>query len=212
LEKSSKKPSKKRIIIAPTWRPYLSGMPKRGSSSRRLNKEFSQSNYFKNWDAILSNRNLSEALSERGFTLTFFPHPNTQPYLYQFNTRNGVGMRTYSEDSVQEILADCYLLITDYSSIAFDAAYIYSPVIYFQFDKEEFFTKGILREGYFDYQKDGFGPVCQAPEDVVQSIIKMTEKDYILPSSYKKNIFETFPYRDGKCCERIYHNVKNLVG
>jgi CDP-glycerol glycerophosphotransferase (TagB/SpsB family) len=62
--------------------------------------------------------------------------------------------------SIQDILAGTTLLITGYSSTAMEIALLHRPVLYFQFGRESFFTQDhSYRKGYFDYERDGFGPV-----------------------------------------------------
>ena len=45
----------------------------------------------------------------------------------------------------------------DYSSIAFDFAYMKKPLIYYQFDQDKYYTNHFAK-GYFDCERDGFGP------------------------------------------------------
>ena len=58
----------------------------------------------------------------------------------------------------RKIFAETDLMVTDYSSVAFDFAYLKKPVLYFQFDQADFFG-GQYGHGYYDYAKDGFGEV-----------------------------------------------------
>ena len=53
------------------------------------------------------------------------------------------------------------------SSVAFDFAYLGKPVIYAQFDKEEFYEKHDYKAGYFNYERDGFGEVVYDLESTV---------------------------------------------
>lgn len=46
------------------------------------------------------------------------------------------------QGSYSEMINECDLLVTDYSSFAVDVAYMYKPVVYYQFDEEEFFGGG----------------------------------------------------------------------
>ena len=49
-------------------------------------------------------------------------------------------------------------MLTDYSSVAFDFAYLRKPIVYAHFDKEAFFSgEHSYTAGYFDYERDGFG-------------------------------------------------------
>lgn len=52
---------------------------------------------------------------------------------------------------VQALLKSAAFLVTDYSSIAFDFAYMYKPMVYFQFDQERF-REGQYPSGYFRYE------------------------------------------------------------
>lgn len=49
-------------------------------------------------------------------------------------------------------------MVTDYSSVAFDFAYMKKSLVYAQFDREAFFEGQTYDEGYFNYETDGFGP------------------------------------------------------
>ena len=55
---------------------------------------------------------------------------------------------------VQKLLMDCALLVTDYSSVFFDVAFLRKPVVYYQFDEEEF-RKYHYQKGYFDFRDHG---------------------------------------------------------
>ena len=84
---------------------------------------------------------------------------------------------SYEGRDVQEFFARAAVVVTDYSSIAFNAAYIDRPVVYFQFDAD---TRARRRRtsgdaGYFDYDRDGFGPVTQtvpAAQSAIADIVR----------------------------------------
>ena len=51
-------------------------------------------------------------------------------------------------------------MVTDYSSLGFEMAYLERPVVYFQFDQDTFFNGAhAYRQGTWRYERDGFGPV-----------------------------------------------------
>ncbi|MDT9414117.1 CDP-glycerol glycerophosphotransferase family protein [Escherichia coli] len=54
-----------------------------------------------------------------------------------------------STGSIQTAFKDADLLITDYSSVAFDIAYMKKPIIYFQFDSDTFFCQSFLFKRVF---------------------------------------------------------------
>ena len=68
-------------------------------------------------------------------------------------------------------------MVTDYSTIAFDFAYLKKPIVYTQFDKEEFYETQTYDKGFFEYERDGFGPVCYDLDSAVEALIKIIDKD-----------------------------------
>ena len=102
------------------------------------------------------------------------------------------------------------MLISDYSSVTFDFAYLKKPVIYTQFDKEEFYKSHIYDEGYFNDKRDGFGPVCNKYEDTVTTIIDMLKNDCKLDKKYESRIKKFFKYDDHNNCKRVYEAIKNI--
>jgi len=99
-------------------------------------------------------------------------------------------------------------MVTDYSSIAFDAAYIHRPVAYFQFDTEHMLEGShVGSRGYFDFDRDGFGPVATTLDDAIREVQNLIEADE--PSAeYTARIEQTFPERDGLCSARVVEAVR----
>ena len=79
------------------------------------------------------------------------------------------------------------LLITDYSSIFFDFAYLKKPIVYSHFDIEEF-RKFQYPEGYFVYEKDGFGPICKTIDCIVDELINQIINKCKIKKKYLKRI------------------------
>ena len=53
-----------------------------------------------------------------------------------------------SSYSYKDIFAQTDLMITDYSSVAFDFAYLRKPIVYSQFDRDSFFQwRAFLHRG-----------------------------------------------------------------
>jgi|LGOV01.1.fsa_nt_gb CDP-glycerol glycerophosphotransferase (TagB/SpsB family) len=83
------------------------------------------------------------------------------------------------------------------------------PIIYYQFDKEEYFDKH-YKEGYFDYDKSSFGEVVSWEEDLIKSISRTLDKNCELDGSYQKRIDEFFVLKDKDNCERIFNEILDL--
>jgi CDP-glycerol glycerophosphotransferase (TagB/SpsB family) len=111
--------------------------------------------------------------------------------------------------SYRKVFAESSLLVTDYSSVAFDFAYLRKPLLYCQFDYSEFREKH-FQEGYFDYQRDGFGEIETNLEDTVCRIIEYMKNGCKLKDKYRIRIDSTFPFNDKNNCERVYNAIKAL--
>ncbi|EAK1595850.1 glycosyltransferase, partial [Campylobacter coli] len=193
----------RQIIIMPTWRANIVGVAL-GSSKRGLQSDFTQSEYFQKWNLLLNSNILQKLCEKYDYTIVFNPHPNIIPYLKDFNIPSYVKIANHNE-SLQELFCNSSLMITDYSSVAFEMAYLNKPVIYYQFDHEEFFNSHTYQKGYFDYKKDGFGPVVEDEESLLKELENLLQNDCNPFGIYKDNIDSTFAFKDGKCCERIYN-------
>ena len=198
------------VLVAPTWRDWLVPPLEVGSQKRSIVLEdFMATDYAANWLGVLKSPELAEAAERHGLTVGFLPHPNIQPVLAQLDLPPHVKALNFHDYDVQELFARSALLVTDYSSIAFNAAYIDRPTVYFQFDGELVLNGGhVGRRGYFDYVRDGFGPVTTELDDAVQSIVQSLKDGPQPTAEYQQRIDATFPLRDGRCCERVVHEIE----
>lgn len=191
-----------RVLIMPTWRWWL--QPEHGQPAESIIKDIRESNYFKNLMALFSNEKLIQFAKEQHLELVYFPHNQMQPFLSMFQEKlPHITCASYEEYDVQQALMDSALLITDYSSIDFDFAYMKKPLIYFQPDQEEFRERH-YPEGHFKCETDGFGPVCKTVEDVVEQLILSHRQSFQMTEEYKKRVDEFFTFRDSENTKRNY--------
>lgn len=201
----SLKKEKQYILIMPTWRRDIVGAFSKKLGTRRINKNFTQSLYFKKYNELLSSYELLNFCEKNSYELCFNPHPNILPYLNFFRLDKGIKLA--NGKNLQELFAKTALLITDYSSVAFDIALLKKPVLYYHFDKEDFFTKQ-WQSGYFDYEKDGFGAVCKNLNELLNELLK--NKKCELKEPFLSRVEEFFTFKDGGNCKRIYEEILNL--
>jgi len=97
--------------------------------------------------------------------------------------------------------------------MAFNAAYLDRPVVYFQFDAERMGEGAhVGRRGYFDYTDDGFGPVTDNVQQAVDAVVAIMTSGGKRPSAeYQRRIDVTFTERDGRCCERTTAAIEELT-
>ena len=102
------------------------------------------------------------------------------------------------------------MLVTDYSSVAFDFAYLRKPILYTQFDRDEFFSGKHLRRGYFDYERDGFGEIEYDLDSTVSRIVEYMKNGCALKEKYNERINGFFAYCDTNNSERAFNAIYAL--
>lgn len=147
------------------------------------------------------------AAEKYGYTICFMPHPNTIDGLHMFRHDPRVKFMD-SSYSYKDIFAQTDLMITDYSSVAFDFAYLRKPIVYSQFDRDSFFSGAhSYTEGYFDYERDGFGEVEHTLDGTVDRIIEYMADGCQMKEEYRKRMDETFAFNDRNCSKRVYERI-----
>lgn len=197
------------IVLMPTWRTSLAGMQNPKTGERVYNEEFVKSDYFKFYNRLINDKRLVEALKTNKYRLRFIPHNNMLVQLKDFDRNDYVDI-IEKNISYKNEFSNNSLLITDYSSVFFDFGYLKKPIIYTQFDPEDFYKGQLYKKGYFEYEKDGFGPVCRNYESSIKEIIKYIENDCKIEKKYIDRINKFFKYTDRKNCERIYDEIISL--
>ncbi len=203
----------KTLLIMPTWRNNLVGEVIGTGNERTLNPSFAQSDYARAWGSFLQSPFLKN-LVEQGMEVIFFPHANMAPYVSagQFAIPDYIVCASNGDKaSIQDFFLGADLFVTDYSSAVFDEALLDRPCFYYQFDSDGGIPRGYhFAKGYFDYQKDGFGPVASTQEQLEESIRRCVENGFEVPAIYEERSMATLAFRDGENCGRVYEAIKSL--
>jgi len=199
------------VIVAPTWRMWLTNAPDTRMDRPVDGDTFWSSRYLREWMAILRSPDLARAAERHGRRIVFMPHPNMQAMLPQIDLPPHVEPIAFEGNDVQSIYARCALLVTDYSSVAFNAAFLDRPVVYFQFDRDIVMAGGHLgRKGYFEYELDGFGPVVTEQAAAIDAIVAAIEHGPAPTPAFQARIDRTFVDRDGQACARVVDAIESL--
>lgn len=196
------------ILISPTWRRWLvasaaSGTQRFGATDGLLDSEF-----VREWTALLGDPALLALADKHALTVATLFHPNLQPFVPRLDLPAHVQNHRFEGVDVRELFARARVLVTDYSSMAFNAAYIERPVVYFQFDRDRMMQGGHFgRQGYFDYERDGYGPVALQRDAALRAVCEMVEAGPEPVEPYLSRIRAAFPARDGQCSERVYRAI-----
>lgn len=198
------------VAIMPTWRSYLTNGMIREESKFLLKRGFKNSYYYKFYINLLTSERLLEALRKHGFELHFIPHPTMFPYADLFRCSDFV--KVWGTEVVhRDIYAKSSLLVTDYSSLAFDFANLKKPIIYCQFDLDEFYGKGGHRSSsYFDFERDGFGEVVYSLDETIDMIINYVENGCVMKPIYRQRVDSFFKYQDQNNCKRVLEAINDI--
>lgn len=196
--------TKRQILMMPTWRKWLK------SAADASEAKMLESRYFKSWCGLLKSEKLAELAEAYGVQFIFYPHFEVQKYIHRFETASqNIILADFAHYDVQQLLKESMLLITDYSSVYFDFAYMQKPVLYYQFDESEYRSHH-YSQGYFDYRRDGFGEVVTEETELLVLIERYLMDGCRLKPEYQKRIEGFFPLHDEKNCERIYAEIQKL--
>ncbi|MGB8019716.1 MAG: CDP-glycerol glycerophosphotransferase family protein, partial [Candidatus Nanopelagicales bacterium] len=197
------------VLVAPTWRHWLT--TEDAAQRRTVNPDFWATDYARNWMGFLRSDRLARVVQDRGLRLAFLPHPDLQEVLDSADLPSHVTALRFAGQDVRRYFARAAAVTTDYSSMAFNAAYLERPVTYFQFDADLMFGGGhIGRGGYFKYDRDGLGPVAYDLEAAVDDLVGVLEHGRQPQPKYLERIRATFPQRDGHACERAIAAIEAL--
>lgn len=203
-------PQENIILIMPTWRSNIVGKTIGDGNERALNDAFMQTLYAQSWYKLIHSPQLKHLVDQYGYKVIFAPHANIVPYLDQFEIPSYMSIWSIhdQEGSIQNLFQKAKIMLTDYSSVAFEMAYLDKAIIYYQFDKEMIYQGShIYQKGYFEYERDGFGPVVEEVEQIEQALEQILQNDGKALEPYLTRMQETFKFKDGRCCERVYNAI-----
>lgn len=200
------------ILIMPTWRANAIGTEGSNTNERLFNPDFMSTDYAIHWHSLLHSSNLKNLINQYNYEVIFAPHANIQPYLDLFEVPAYIKVwKSNPNSSIQKLFQEAKLMITDYSSVAFEMAVLGKSTLYYQFDVDIAYSeKHTYRKGYFDYEQHGFGAVAETETELLKALEQVLQNNGEPVEPYATRIRETFPFRDGKCCERVYQSIVDL--
>ncbi len=199
----------KKIIFMPTWRTGLAIEMDPATGIRPYNQSFQKSEYYQFYNRLINDERIKKVLRENGYRGKFCVHTNNIANASDFQGNEVIEVSTDIVDYQKEFKENA-LLVTDYSSVAYDFAYLKKPVIYTQPDRDNFFTEQVYDRGYWDYEQMGFGPICYDYESTVDAIIDAVRNECKLDEKYLKRI-ESFYFKfDQNNCERVYQAIREI--
>lgn len=185
---------KRQILIMPTWRRGIDHLK---------DEQIVKLLYFRKMNSLFNNERLIKIAKEHDYDIIIKPHPKIMDILGLFDTNEYVYVDGTS--SYQELFNNSSILITDYSSVAFDFAYIKKPVIYYQYADDYHF-----HETFFDYETMGFGEVISDENELIDLVEEYIINDCEMKDNYKDRVDSFYKFKDKNNCKRVYEEIKKL--
>ena len=187
----------KMIFIMPTWRDWL------------VNNEndFVQSKYYRHYSELINSSKLNSFLKTNNIRIKFLPHIEIRlRYMHLFNSSlSNIDVVDDNEQSIQSLIKKSSLLVTDYSSICFDFAYLNKPVIFYQFDLDEYLA---YRGSFVNMYTELFGPSESSLDELINQIKLSFKNSFLVKSNYAKIAKQYINHRDKNNFQRIYELIK----
>lgn len=185
--------TKKQLLIMPTWRTYID-----------LN-HFEESTYYHTYKDLLCSQEFHALLNKHSYQAIFYPHYMFQSKVQLFKELDlpeCVVIADMSYD-VQTLLKESEILLTDFSSVFFDMMYMHKPILFYQFDEEEYRARH-YQEGYLRYRD--VGPVVHTLSEVIEQTEAILTNPNCL-DKYMSYYDQTFALRDNRNCQRVYEAI-----
>ena len=199
------------LLVMPTWRSGLVNAKNLADSKNDILRAFAESEYAKSWGSFLRTTELHELLLKHDKKLFFLLHPRAAQFIDAFALPSSIESAIPATVDFQRLLSRSVALVTDYTSVAFSFALLRRTVFHFQFDRESFFGGNHTgREGYFNYERDGFGPVSLNQDDLLMQIRVFLENGARPEPEYLARMEHAMPDVDGRSCERVFEEIVNI--
>ena len=194
------------ILVMPTWRKYIKGTYDTKTFESIYSINFNSTNFFNFYNNLINNEELLLNMEKFNFKGILCLHPYFSKQWIDFKQNKIFSVVEFC--NYQNLLLKSSLLITDYNSIFFDFGYLNKPLIYIHFDYDEY-RFNHFSKGYFNYIKNGFGPVCYDIKCTIKNIIVQIKKNCSIEKRYLTRIKKFFEYFDGNNCQRLYLALTN---
>ncbi len=197
----------KQILITPTWRRDVvnTGI---ASEKKTHNEHFKKSTYFKIYNGLINNEKLIESAKKNGYRLIYLLHPAMSSQSVDFDRNDYVDIVEASGDmSYEKILTESSLMVTDYSGVQFDFAYMRKPVVYYHPNA----LPPFYEDGVFHYDTMGFGEICREEEELVDTLCDYMEHECKSKEFYIERADDFFAFDDYNSCARIHQAVEGYL-
>lgn len=199
-----KSSDRKQILITPTWRRNIANSNV-AHVKKGHNDFFKNSEYYRLYNALINDPALIECAKKSGYRIIYLLHPAASAQIDDFDRNDYVEIIPAASDmNYEKILTESSLMVTDYSGVQFDFAYMRKPLLYYHpaslpphYDESDAYV----------YQTMAFGPIIDNHEELVASLCAYMKAKCVMAPEYVERADRFFAYRDHDNCRRIYKAI-----
>ncbi|MCI8280111.1 MAG: teichoic acid biosynthesis protein TagF [Lachnospiraceae bacterium] len=181
-----------KILIMPTWRSWLEDCTE---------EQFKESNYYRNYYDLLNNESFHDLLKRYDLEADFYLHTKFRNYIGEFSIESDrVKILEFGEIPLNELMMKSRMLVTDYSSTAWDMFYQRKPVLFYQFDLQDYLQ---VHGSYINMECDLFGSTAKNTEELLKHLEQCIKSGFSLSEQQKEQYNYYFKYVDDKNSQRI---------
>ena len=114
----------------------------------------------------------------------------------------------YGSRRLDELIMSCCALITDYSSVCWDACYLSKPVIFFQFDAERYLH---ATGSYLNFETELPGVRVTDEASLTAEVRKRARCGWQPDPESETRAGRMLPVRDAQNCARTEAFVRNII-
>lgn len=188
------------ILVMPTWRSWLEGASDR---------EFEESDYFRHYAALLNSQRFKDILEKYDLHANFYLHAIFQTHTESFHIAGDrIHLKSFGDTPVNELLMQCKMLITDYSSVSWDVLYQNKPTLFYQFDLDKY---NEAHGSYIDMKTDLFGDRAETLDQLLDSLEKTIQNGFRMEPKYEQMQQEYFRFEDHEHSRHICEEIKKWM-
>ena len=193
----------RKILITPTWRRSVSGTSN-FNNPKGYNEDFKNSAYYKIYNSLINDKDLIACAKKYNYKIIFLLHPAMSAQIDDYDKNDYVEFLQATNDiCYHDILSKSSLMVTDYSGVQYDFAYMHKPIIYYHHKQ----LPPRFEEGALKYKTMGFGEICTTHEEIIKSLVNYMKNDCKIEDKYEKRIEDFFAYNDTNNGKRIYEAI-----
>lgn len=199
---------KRQILITPSWRRNITNT-NIVHATNMYNINFKKSDYFRIYNDLINDEKLIRFAKKNKYKIIYLIHPALSAQIDDFDKNEYVNIIAATSDmSYEKILTESSLMVTDYSGVQFDFAYMRKPLLYYH--PEELPPHYDESIGY-SYEKDAFGPLIHTHENIVNQLCEYMENNCKMKSEYVERANRFFAFDDFNNCARIFNAINDYI-